>query len=78
MVKKDNTVTGESRKKFIKADLRGLGLSTVEGSYLTVNTDGASYKIKTNFTGERKKIHLSKEVYNLLVKLVNELENESN
>lgn len=76
MAKKNGITTGESKKKFIKADLKGLGLSNVSGTYLIVNTNGKDLKIKTNFTGERKKIHLSKEIFHLIIDLVNELEND--
>lgn len=72
---KNDITSGVNKKKFVKADLKALGISKRKNSYLIVNTDGNSYKIKTNYTGERKKIHLTKELYNLLIKLVNKLEN---
>jgi hypothetical protein len=69
-------LTGVTKKKYVKADLKALGISKENNKYLLVNTDGNSYKIKTNYTGERKKIHLTKDIYNLLINLVNQLEQE--
>jgi zona occludens toxin (predicted ATPase) len=67
-------IKGDSKKRYIKANLKALGLSGINNRYLMVNTDGKSYKIKTNYTGERKKIHLTKEIFELLITLIKELE----
>jgi hypothetical protein len=73
---KSAIIKGDSKKRFIKADLKALGMAKYNNRYLIVNTDGKSYKIKTNYTGERKKLHLTKEIFDLLITLVRSLENE--
>lgn len=64
---------GKTNKKFINADLNSFGIKAPKGSYLFVNSDGKSYKIKTNYTGENKKLHISKDIYQLLQVLISQL-----
>lgn len=71
----DATVQGKSKKTYLTVDLNKLGMSDVSGAFLTVNSDNLSYKIKTNYTGVRKKIHLTKDLFRVVAMLVKRIEN---
>lgn len=67
---KDKVTSGVSEKQYVKVDLTGLDVSDEPNSFAIVNVKMNNLKIKLYINGRKRKIHITKEEFEVIKKLV--------